>query len=80
MRHLHRHVKYGLVVLQVAFLATLFFSFFGFVAMALYMLEKIDLIFLVEYFAFATTWESLSVITFLRGLFWIMLKRNRKVR
>lgn len=78
MRHLHSHVKYGLVILQVAFLATLFFSFFGFIAMVLYILGEIDLVFLVEYFIFATTWESISIITFLRGLFWIVLKRNKK--
>jgi hypothetical protein len=77
MRHIKR-VKYALVILQVGILASAFFAFFGFVAMALYILGEISIAEIVEYLILTTSWESVSFVTVLEGLLWVAFKKNRR--
>ncbi|MDE1770173.1 MAG: hypothetical protein KGI28_06440 [Thaumarchaeota archaeon] len=77
MRQKNRRIKYALVLLQVGLLASAFFLFFGLVAMTLYLIGEISIAEIVDYLLLSTTWESVSLITFLEGLIWIAFKKNR---
>lgn len=79
MRHHTKCIKYALVLLQVGLLASAFFLFFGFVAMVLYLLGELSIAEIVDYLIISTTWESVSLITFLEGLLWVTFKKTRKV-
>jgi hypothetical protein len=78
MRHLHRQVRYALVIIQVLTLASAFFLLTGFIGLALFLIGEISFAEIVEYLMIATTWESISIITFLQGLVWTFFKRRMK--
>ena len=78
MRHRIKRVRYALVLLQIGILASAFFLFFGFVAMILYLLGELSIAEIVDYLIISTTWESVSIITFLEGLLWVAFKKTRK--
>ncbi len=74
-------VKYALVVIQVGILASAFFFFFGWVAMALYILGEISIAEIVDYLLLMTSMEGFSFIVFLEGLAWVVFsKKNRRTK
>lgn len=72
-------VKYTLVLIQVGLLASAFFLFFGSVAMVLYVIGELSIPEIVDYLLISTTWESVSLVTFLQGLLWVTFKKTKKV-
>lgn len=71
-------VKYTLVVAQVGILSILFFSFFGWIAMVLYILGEISVAEIVDYLFIMSSMEGFGFIVFLEGLAWVVLKKNRR--
>lgn len=66
------------MVIQVGILASAFFFFFGWLAMALYVFGEISIAEIVDYLVIMTSMEGFSFIVFLEGLSWVVLKKNRK--
>lgn len=78
MRHLQKRIRYALVIIQIITLASAFFLFTGFIGLALFLMGEVSLVEIAEYLILATTWESISIITFLQGLLWTFFKRRIK--
>jgi len=78
MRHLHRRIRYALVIIEVLTISSAFFLFTGIIGLTLFFMNEISLVEIAEYLIVATTWESISIITFLEGLMWTFLKRRTK--
>jgi hypothetical protein len=75
-KYLSKSTRKAIVIAEVLIIASLFFLVTSFVGLALFLLSEISLVEVSEYLMVATTWESISIITFLRGLMWVFFKRR----
>jgi hypothetical protein len=78
MRHLHKHVKYALVIIQIVVIAGAFLFFFGTIAMILFIAGEISFSEILEYLVITSGFESISVWVFLEGLLWTFFKHRVK--
>lgn len=78
MRHIKRHIKFALVLLQIGLLSSAFFFLFGVSSAILFVLNEISLADILDFLLIMSSMEGFSFIVFLEGLFWVVFKKNKK--